>query len=117
VGLWRSRPMHGLCGEGRNGVSASFDAERGRDTKESGGGHRRLLTKRKMGNGGGGGLQPMLYGRAAPAASQQRRVWVGVVACGSRGMGWRVWAARERVGRPGEGRRRAETERTVLILI
>jgi hypothetical protein len=35
-------------------VSASFCAERGRGTKESGGGHLPLLTERKRGKWGGG---------------------------------------------------------------
>jgi hypothetical protein len=52
--LRRSLPMHGLCEEGRKGVSMSFGAERGRRMKEGGGGHQLLLTKRKKGKWGGG---------------------------------------------------------------
>jgi hypothetical protein len=56
-------------------------------------------------------------GWAAPAASRQWQVLVGVVARRSRGTGQRMWAAREGMGQPGEGRSWARPERTVPILI
>jgi hypothetical protein len=65
----------------------------------------------------GGRWQPTVCGPAAPTASRQWLVWVGVTARGSRGMVRHVWAAREHVGCPGEGRSWAGPERTVSILI
>jgi hypothetical protein len=59
----------------------------------------------------------MVCGRVAPTASRLRQVLVGVVARRSRGTGRCVWAARERMGQPGEGRSWAMPERTVPILI
>jgi hypothetical protein len=47
---------------------------------------------------GEGGLAADGVRTAAPAANRQRRVRVGVAARGSRGMGWRVWAAHGPVG-------------------
>jgi hypothetical protein len=99
----------------RRRESTAFDRK---EKEEMGGGGRWSgvggATQRKE---GGGGWQPTLCGRATLAASRQRRVRVGVTVRGSRGMGRHVWAARERLGQPGEGRSWAGPERTLSILI
>jgi hypothetical protein len=128
--LRRSRPLHGPCREGEKGAgeprcrawpqnereraSTAFDREKKGKGEGSGVGgatqrkeEGRAVTPRRGGRRGRGGTwQPMVCGTVAPAASRQRRVWVGVVARGSRGTGRRVWAVHEHVGRPGEGKSR-----------